>query len=692
MLATRASTSWRRRLVAGQTRCIAIVGPFQSGKTALLEAILHRTGAIDRAGRAASGNRVGDTSAEAKAHGMSVEPNVASATFLGDTFTFIDCPGSVEFAQDMRAVLPVCDAAVVVCEADERKRPALELILRELEAAGIPRLLFINKADAAPGSLRDALALLQPASGVPLLLRQIPLWQGEAAVGFIDLALERAFIYREQAPSEVVALPEGELPREKAERFTMLERLADHDDALMEDLISEVEPARDRVFGDLARELREGQVVSVLFGSAEHGNGVTRLLKALRHEAPGLPETCARLGLTEGGPALAQVVKTLHTGFGGKLSIARVLRGGFREGETVTGSGGSSVRIAALSALSGATGHRVPEAREGDVVGFAKLEPIATGETLAAGTEAPAALAALERHEPVFAVGLRIRDRKDDVRLAGALAKVVEEDPALALEQHADLGEMRLTGQGEMHLRVAVERLASRFGIGVETERARIGYRETVRIRASARGRHKKQTGGHGQFADVALDVRPLGRGEGFRFEDEVVGGAVPRQFIGSVEAGARAFMARGPLGFPVVDVAVTLKDGASHAVDSSDAAFQAATRLALDEALPKAGPVLLEPVLAVTIAVPSGATAKATGLVTARRGQILGFDARPGWSGWDQVEALIPESEMADLIVELRSVTAGVGTFTTRFDHMAELSGRPADAVLANQPVRRAG
>ncbi|MGY2049333.1 elongation factor G [Methylobacterium sp. JK268] len=678
--------------MAGQTRCIAIVGPFQSGKTALLEAILHRTGAIDRPGRAASGNRVGDTSAEAKAHGMSVEPAVATVSFLGDSFTFVDCPGSVEFAHDVRAVLPVCDAAIVVCEADERKRPALELCLRDLEAAGLPRLLFINKADAAAGSLRDALALLQPASSVPLLLRQIPLWQGEAAVGFIDLALERAFVYREQAPSEVVDLPEGEWPREKAERFTMLERLADHDDALMEDLISEVEPARDRVFSDLARELREGQVVSVLFGSAEHGHGVTRLLKALRHEAPGLPETCARLGVAPEGPALAQVVKTLHSGFGGKLSVARVLRGTLREGEAVAGSGGGGGRIAGLAALTGAGGARVPEARAGEVAGLAKLDGIATGETLQAGSEAPAALADLPRPEPVHAVSLRIRDRKDDVRLAGALAKVLEEDPALALEQHADLGEMRLTGQGEMHLRVAVERLASRFGIGVETDRAKVGYRETIRGAASARARHKKQTGGHGQFADVALSVRPLPRGEGFLFEDEVVGGAVPRQYIGSVEAGARACMARGPLGFPVVDVAVTLTDGAAHAVDSSDAAFQAATRLALEEALPKAGPVLLEPILAVSLAVPSAATARATGLVTARRGQILGFDARPGWPGWDRVEALIPEAEMSGLIVELRSITAGVGSYTARFDHRAELTGRPADAVLAAQPVRRAG
>jgi elongation factor G len=385
-------------------------------------------------------------------------------------------------------------------------------------------------------------------------------------------------------------------------------------------------------------------------------------------------------------------MKTLHTGFGGKLSVGRVLRGAVREGESVTGSGSGSARVAGLTLLTGASGSRLPEAREGEVAGFAKLDPVATAETLAVGAEAPPALAALPPPEPVHALALRVRDRKDEVRLSAALAKLADEDPALAVEQRAELGELRLSGQGEMHLRVAVERLASRFGIGVETEPARVAYRETIRGPAEARARHKKQTGGHGQFADVALAVRPLPRGEGFLFEDEVVGGAVPRQYIASVEAGARAVTAKGPLGFPVVDIAVTLKDGAAHAVDSSDAAFQAATRLALEEALTKAGPVLLEPILAVSMAVPSGATARATGLVTARRGQILGFDARPGWAGWDVVEALIPEAEMTDLIVELRSATAGVGTFTTRFDHRAELTGRAADAVLARQPVRKVG
>jgi elongation factor G len=670
------------RLAAGP-RCIAIVGPFQSGKTTLLEAILERTGAIARAGRVANGDSVGDASAEARAHAMSIEPNVATVDFLGESLTFVDCPGSTEFLHEMRNITPVCDAAIVVCEADERKIPALEIILRELEEADIPRFLFINKIDTATQRIRETLALLQQASRTPLLLRQIPLWKDGIAVGFIDLALERAFIYREHAPSEVVDLPEGELPREKEARFAMLERLADYDDELMEELISEIEPPRDQIFDDLSKELKERHVVPALIGSAERGNGVTRLLKALRHEAPGLNETRARLGIPEEGAPLAQAMKTLHMGQGGKLSVARVMRGTFREGDTVVGSRGSEARIGSLLTLVGTTMNRKAEALAGDTVGFGRLEGIATGDSFAAGKARPEAIVSTAPPEPVYALALKVRDRKDDVRLSSALAKITEEDPSLVVETRPEMGEIRLHGQGEMHLRVAVEKLASRFQVGVETAKPKVAYCETIKLPASARGRHRKQTGGHGQFGDVMIEIKPLPRGEGFAFQDQITGGVVPRQYIPSVETGVRDALKSGPLGFPVVDLAVTLTDGSYHTVDSSDAAFQAAAKLALAEALPKAKPVLLEPVLSVEVTIPSEALSKATALVTGRRGQILGYDERPGWNGWQVLSATIPESEIGDLIVELRSATAGVGTFSTRFDHMAELSGRPAEMVL---------
>src|SRR6202453_1445791 len=304
-------------------RCVALVGPFQSGKTTLLEAILARSGAIPRQGSIEAGNTVGDASKEARHHKMSVELSVATANFMGDSSTFLDCPGSVEFAHDMRGVLPAIDVAVVVCEMDEKKIPQLQLILRELEDQKIPRILFLNKIDKGDAGVHDVLTLLQPASRTKLVLRQIPTFSGEIISGFVDLALERAFVYKEHAPSEVIALEGDAADREKTARFSMLETLADHDDELMEQLLEDIQPPRDKVFDDLTRELREGLVCPVLMGTASRANGILRLLKALRHEAPGVADTAKRLGVKAAGNAVAYVLKTLNTAHGGKMWGAR---------------------------------------------------------------------------------------------------------------------------------------------------------------------------------------------------------------------------------------------------------------------------------------------------------------------------------------------------------------------------------
>jgi elongation factor G len=667
-------------------RLIAIVGPFQSGKTTLLESMLARSGAIAREGSVKAGTAVGDSSPEARAHAMSVEANIASCDYLGDRYTFVDCPGSVEFLQDMRQTIPVCDAAIVVCEPDERKIPALQVILRELEDRAIPRILFLNKIDIATQRLRDSLAMLQPASRTPLLMRQIPIWQNGVATGFIDLALERAFVYREHAPSAVVDVPAGDLPRERESRYSMLEKLADHDDALMEELLSDIEPPSDQVFDDLAKELQEGLVAPVLIGSAERGNGVTRLLKALRHEAPGVAQTRARLGVAEEGPALAQVFRTIHTTHGGKLSLSRVLRGGFADGAHVIGSNGGEGRIAGVSRLMGGASTKQTQATEGDTLAFNRLDAIATGEAISDGKSAPHPIVDAAPIEPVYAFALKVKDRKDEARVGAALAKLIEEDPSLIFRHEQESSELKIVGQGEMHLRVALEKLAARFGVQVEAVRPQVGYKETIRDEVSVRGRHKKQSGGHGQFGDVALTVRPRQRGEGFAFTESVHGGAVPRQYFESVAIGAQDALQRGPLGFPVVDVGVELTDGSYHTVDSSDMAFRTATKIGMHEALEKARPVLLEPILAIDISVPSDAMSRATGLVTARRGQILGYDAKPGWPGWDVLQAQIPESEIGDLIIELRSATAGVGSYAAKFDHLAELAGKAAEQVVTQR------
>ena len=347
---------------AAGPRCIALLGPFQSGKTTLLEAILVRTGAISRLGTVEAGTTVGDSSQESRHHSMSVELSVATTNFMGDSYTFIDCPGSVEFIHDMRAVLPFIDAAVVVCEADEKKVPQLQLILRELEDLKIPHFLFLNKIDKADKRIRDTVSFLQPASRVPLLLRQIPIWSGDIITGFTDLALERAFVYKEHAPSEIIELAGDELNREKDARFSMLETLADHDDELMEQLLEDIPPPRDKIFDDLTKELRDGLVCPVLIGTATRTNGVLRLLKALRHEAPTVEKTIERLGLKAGSDPIAAVIKTFHTAHGGKMSVVRVLNGQVGDGTTFITPEREAGRVAGVFKLHG-PGQREARAR-----------------------------------------------------------------------------------------------------------------------------------------------------------------------------------------------------------------------------------------------------------------------------------------------------------------------------------------
>jgi elongation factor G len=377
------------------------------------------------------------------------------------------------------------------------------------------------------------------------------------------------------------------------------------------------------------------------------------------------------------------VLKTVHTLHAGKLSVVRVLAGKIADGTELVGPDGPAGRVSGVLRLSGQQSAKRDAAIEGETVGLGKLDLAPTGATLGTGKTAPAQVFSLAPPDPVLATALASTERKDEVKLSSALTKAREEDPSLRITHVQGTGETLLEGQGEMHLRVTVERLRGKYGIALQTYDPMVPYKETIRGQTSVRGRHKKQSGGHGQFGDVVLEIKPLPRGSGFKFAETITGGVVPRNYIPSVEIGVSEFLQRGPLGFPVVDIGVTLTDGSYHTVDSSDMAFRQAAQIAMREGMAQCRPVLLEPVLKVEIAVPSEATAKVNGIVSQRRGQLLGYDARQGWNGWDVVEALIPEAEIRDLIVELRSATAGVGTFRKRFDHLAELTGRLADQAI---------
>ncbi len=655
-------------------RAAALVGPYASGKTALLESLLAHCGAIPKKGSAKDGTTVGDASAEARAHHMGTELNAASATFLGEGWTFLDCPGSVEFARDAEQALMVADIAVVVVEPEPGKAILVAPVLHFLDQRDIPHLIFINKMDGGgAGRLKDTIAALQAVSERPLVLRELPIKDG----GFVDLVSERAYKAGPGGASDLIPLPESALPEEQEARREMLEHLADFDDHLLEELLEEVKPSTEEVFEDFRKELASDLIVPVFFGSGEKDLGVRRLMKALRHEAPGPATTADRLKIPSGKEAFVQIFRTLHAPHVGRLSIARVWRGPVSDGSTLDGA-----RVAGVFRLLGGQQLKTQTADGGEVVAFGKLEHAHAGQGLtpSSSTDLPWPAPA----QPVMAMSLKAQKSGDEVKLGGALQKLCEEDPTLQLEQSEDTHERLLWGQGEIHLKVALERLKNRFNLEVVHGAPLVPYRETIRKAVNQHGRFKHQSGGHGAFGDVVLDIRPLPRESGFVFKEAIVGGVVPRQYFSSVEKGCADFMRQGPLGFPVVDLEVTLTHGSYHSVDSSDAAFQQAARIAMGEGLPNARPVLLEPVVELSISVPAEFTAKAQRLVTGRRGgQVLGYDAKDGWPGWDAVGALVPQAEMRDLIVELRSLTLGVGFFTWKLHRLQELEGREADKTI---------
>lgn len=675
---------------SGAHRVVALCGPYLSGKTSLLESLLYATGAIGRRGSTRAGTSVGDSAPEARRRGMGTELNVASVDYLGDQWTFLDTPGSIELQHDTLAALAVCDAAVVVCEPAPERVSALAPLLKFVEDNRIPHILFINKIDSAEGRVRDMLAALQGVSARKLVLRQVPIRRpmpngAEETVGYVDLVSERAYRYKSSGASDLIEMPAEILPRESEARREMLETLSEFDDTLLEQLIEDVAPEKSLIYRDMHDEFGSQKIAPVLLGAGDRENGVRRLLKALRHDTPFVGDSAGRRAMLFDAGATAECFKVLHQAHAGKLSLCRIWSGTIREGETLGGQ-----RIGSLFHPFGQRLDKASEAKAGEIVAFAKLDALSSGSALSAkGISAVADFPAAE--PPVFTLALAARNRNDEVKLSGALAKLTEEDPSLSFEQRAETHELLLKGQGEMHLKVAVEKLASRYNVAVETAPPRVAYRETIKAGATRHARYKRQTGGHGQFADIKIEIRPLPRGAGFRFVDRIVGGAVPRNFIPAVEEGLRDYLKEGPLGQPVIDLEVALVDGQYHSVDSSEMSFRMAARIAMSEAMPACQPVLLEPILKVTVAAPSDSTSRIQRLITGRRGQLLGYDTRPGWSGWDEVSALMPESEIADMIVEIRSVTQGIGTWRSTFDHLQELAGRAADRVVEETRKRAA-
>ncbi len=667
--------------MAGQpsqgTRVIALVGPAGAGKTSLAEAMLFAAGATDRLGSTANGSSIGDSSPESRQRGGSTELNLYNFEYLGDQFALLDCPGSVGFAADGAKALAIADVAIVVVDPDPARAPLAAPALRALDELGIPHLVFVNRIDQAHGRIRDLLSALQPMSVSPLIARQIPIRDGEKISGFIDLALEYAFKYRPGQESERIEIPSELHDREHEARTQMLEQLADHDDELLEQLLMDETPAREKVLRDLARETGESLGVSVLFGSASSSWGVRRLLKAMRHEAPSATASASRLSVSD--PSL-YVFKIVH-GSIGRLAMARVLGGNITEGSDLKTGDGDHARVGSLFKVQGEKTQKTGDGRDGDIIAVAKIDTIKAGQWLSAGKVPPPVDIGYPARN--CAIAIEPADRKDDVKLSGALQRLGEEDAALVVEHDEANHEIRLRGVNDEHLNTVLARLKRRFGVEVKSHTPTVGYRESIRKPVTQKGRHKKQSGGHGQFGDVIIEVKPLPRGSGFVFEERIHGGSVPKQWIPAVEEGVREAMVKGPLGFQVVDCHVALVDGSYHSVDSSELAFRLAGRIAMQEALGAAQPHLLEPMHKLTVVCPSNATSRITSAVAGRRGQMLGMGPRDGWAGWDRIDALIPEAELSGLEAELRSQSQGLATYEAEFDHLAELNGPLADKVI---------
>jgi elongation factor G len=660
-------------------RNVAIVGPYSSGKTSLLESILFVTQAINRKGTIKDRNTVADSSPEARDRSMSVEVSVASTQYEGIQFTFLDCPGSIEFAQETYNALVGAGTAVVVCEPVIDRVLTLAPLFKFLDDWEIPHLVFINKMDRNSSDYMEILHALKEVSSRPLVPQQYPITQNNSCVGYIDLVTEQAYQYQSGSLAEPIPLPEFLAEAESNARKELLETLADFDDHLLEELIEEIDPPQEEILQDLKQELSADLIVPVFFGMAEADYGVRSLLDALVKEAPSPDITGERRGLTSqaDGDSVVQILKTYFTPQGGKLSLVRVWQGKLTDGISLNG-----VRVGGIYRLMGQQQEAINSAEVGDIVALGRLEGFVTGITLnsaANNIELPRA----ELIAPVYALAIAPENRQDEVKLSQALGKLLEEDPSLHWEQHGDTHEVILWGQGEIHLQVALDRLRRKYNLPMSTHLPQVPYKETIRSSTNVHGRYKHQSGGHGAFGDVYLDIKPLARGEGFSFHEKIVGGVVPKQYIPGVETGVREYLAHGPLGFPVVDVDVTLTDGSHHSVDSSEQAFKQAARIAMTEGMAKCSPVLLEPVLAIIVSVPTEFTSRALQLVTGRRGQILGYETVANWKGWDSVSAYLPQAEMHDFIIELRSLTLGVGFFKWEYDHLQEVPDKIIDRIL---------
>jgi elongation factor G len=662
---------------------IAFVGSHHSGKTTLVEAVLAHTGAIPRRGSVLDGSTTTDSEPECIAHAQSTTVGFAHAAVDDLDFTIVDCPGFIDFFEETKMALAGVDAAVIVIEADPARVVQTRALVEHLELRRVPHLFVINKMDRPGADFAGTLAALQNAYGRHVVAEQWPIGAADSLRGYIDLATMTARAYDGTGESDI-AIPDDLLDAARAARTALLEAMADFDDHLMEELLEGHEPQQDEIDRDLCEECSHDQIVPVLVAGGGTGAGVAALIRAMAKWFP-TPAQSAQLDAEgrelspeAGGPVVARVIKTVIHPQSGKLSIVRLISGTIKSDATLTNSSrnGEKVRSGGLYRLQGKKQEPISEAGPGTIAAIARLESVATDDVLTSNGH-KVALPGVPRNNVVFAVAIRPKERIDEAKISQMLARIVDEDPSLRLERADVTNELLLLGSGEQHVTIAVERLARKYKVEVETHAPAIPYTETITAGTEVHARYKHQTGGHGQFADVHLRFAQRDRGNGVTFEEKIVGGVVPRQFFPAVEKGVREALLHGSIaGYPVTDVHVTLFDGAFHDVDSSEQAFKTASGMAVRDALPKCNPVVLEPIVRVQVVVPNAYTSTVIQQLTGKRGQILGMNPEEGRSGYDVVEADVPQVELARYITELRTATQGLGTYSYRHERYDPVPG----------------
>jgi elongation factor G len=666
-----------------RVRNIAIVGSHHAGKTTLVEAILAHCGAIGRKGTVIDGTTTTDHEPECVEHAQSTTVGFAHCTDDGMELAIVDCPGFIDFFEETKIALSGVDAAVIVVDADPSRVTQTQNVVDFIESRKVPHLFVINKMDRPGSDFAATLNELQNCYGRHVVAEQWPIGAAETFKGYVDLADRKAYLYDGDRPKETDVPAELQDQVDQA-HGQLLEAMADFDDHLMEELLEGLEPPQDEVQKDLCEECSHDQIVPVLATAGLPGFGITALVQATEKwfpspiDAPQVDAEGRRIEPKADGPVIAHVIKTIVHPQSGKLSVVRLLSGTLKADATLTNisKGSEKVRSGGLYRLQGKKQEAISEAAPGSIVAIARLENVATGDTLTENGY-KVLLPRVAVSEPVFAVAIKPKERMDEAKISQMLARIIDEDPALRLERAPITNELLLLGSGEQHVSIAVERLTRKFKVEVTTAPPTIPYQETITTGTEIHSRYKHQTGGHGQFGDVWLRFQPRERGNGVTFEEQIVGGVVPRQFIPAVEKGVREALQHGSVGgYPVTDLHVILFDGAYHDVDSSEQSFRTAAGMGVRDALPKCGPVVLEPIVRVNVTVPSSYTSTVIQQLTGKRGQILGMTTADK-AGFDVVEADVPQVELSRYITELRTATHGLGTYSWRHERFDPVPGK---------------